>query len=147
MKVKTTDDHVILSQLQKPLDGLIESGSWVDIQGILQSKNKIQVNIYDVHKPDLCLEFDKELYNEMIAETIKHRSEYMRADNPEDKEKHWGTRDAGPNGENLDCLTIETSNGGSGTDGITDGDLDNMAAAEMNFDEEPSFLHEEPPGW
>ena len=54
--------------MQKPID----IQSYVEVEGIVESKNKLKGYHVHVFQPEQTDEFDPQLYNDMIAQMVVH---------------------------------------------------------------------------
>lgn len=125
MKLKLTDDIVIMVALKSPMTVVMEEEQWVNIVGQVENRNKMNDGLMFPFPKEMTENFDPALYNEMIAVTFEYKEHFTITES--EYEVHFGTTDPGTNGENIQHIKLDL------------GDDGEPALGDMNFEAENSF--------
>ena len=124
MKVKLTDGCVIVALVPTPLTAPVLPGSCVQLEGIVENRNKFKPSNLRILPPHVCDKFDDQLWNDMVAALVENQD--LAYELVDDVSEHYGVTDPAPDGSNVDLLPFPESDVSGGDSGV------NGAGAEFN---------------
>lgn len=133
MKIRLTDDSVIMATPVPTGAETFDRDSWLYIRAIVENRNKIKlVSVYKFPET-MSAKFNKSNYNEAVSTMIELGSGYLTIDK-KDLFEHFGTSDPGNDGANADLISIDSAGSAAGN---PPGNNPNNSTigGEMQFDE------------
>ena len=135
IKIKLTDDVVIMVAFDNVLTQTFELDQYVQVRGTLENRNKLKGSNVFAFSKEQTENFDRELYNEMIALTFEHKEHFNVSQ--ADYEVHYGASDPGPNGENIQAIKVGPED--SGDEPISDMDFNIDSSFTADFGQGAGF--------